>query len=189
LEGECNIPYNYASDRFILESSHASTQLLIPFSFCSREDLIQKTLTDIPKLDRSEAEIEVDKFLLDAEMINLYIRFGKEVEKNPDFAVPQQAEQEEGFSPITAALSVYIAYVFFDTASSIFRNYVADKEIQGTWEGTNIEFVDKWIQSTSAEATAKALERAGAAVGDAVQQTAESLQSVAADAVVQTGVQ
>jgi len=181
----CDFASSNTYPLILLESSHNFSLS----AFCSREDLIQKTLTDIPKLDRGEAEMEVDKFLLDAEMINLYIRFGKEVEKNPDFAVPQQAEQEEGFSPITAGLSVYIAYVVFDTASTIFRNYVADKEIQGTWEGTNIEFVDNWIQSTSAEATAKALERAGAAVGDAMQQTAESLQSVAADAVVQAGVQ
>ncbi len=46
----------------------------------TRAELIEKTLADVPKFDGATAETEVDKFLIDSEMVNLYIRYQKEVE-------------------------------------------------------------------------------------------------------------
>jgi hypothetical protein len=42
-------------------------------SFFSRETLIARTLEDISIFDRSKAEVEVDKFLMDNEMVS-YVR-------------------------------------------------------------------------------------------------------------------
>jgi len=109
----------------------------------------------------------VDKFLMDAEMVDLYIRFGKELEKNPDFVVPE-TEVKEGLFSLRTVLLCYIGYIGFGIVSKVFRNFVADQEIAGTWQGTNIGFIDDWIQNTSAEATAEALKRAAEAAEKAV---------------------
>jgi len=154
----------------------------------SREDLIQKTLADIPKLDRSQAETEVDKFLMDAEMIDLYIRFGKEVEKNPDFVVPDTEPKEEGLFSLRTVLLAYIGYIGFGIVRKLFRNYVADQEITGTWEGTNIGFIDEWIQNTSPEATQQALQRAAAAAGTVVEESLGNVASSVSDGTAGTAV-
>jgi hypothetical protein len=43
---------------------------LFPSFFSSRESLIARTLEDISSFDRPKAEAEVDKFLMDAEMVS-----------------------------------------------------------------------------------------------------------------------
>jgi hypothetical protein len=48
--------------------------ILLTFSFFfSRESLIARTLEDISIFDRPKAEAEVDKFLMDAEMVSYFI--------------------------------------------------------------------------------------------------------------------
>lgn len=115
----------------------------------SREDLISKTLKDIESFDRNKAIIEVDKFLLDAEMINLLIQFGKEVEKDPDFKVPEQEEEKDGFFSFRTLVVAYLGYVAYDSFPRIFRSYVYDQQELGTWTGTNIQFIDEWIETTT----------------------------------------
>jgi hypothetical protein len=137
--------------------------------------LIQKTLTDLPKLDRPQAEAKVDQFLLDSEMIDLYIRFGKELEKNPDFVVPESAEPEEGLFSFRTVIIMYIGYIGFGIVKNVFRGYVADQEIAGTWQGTNIGFLDDWIQQTSPAATQQALQRAAEAAEAAVSQASSAV--------------
>ena len=137
--------------------------------------MIQKTLTDLPKLDRPQAEAKVDQFLLDSEMIDLYIRFGKELEKNPDFVVPESAEPEEGLFSFRTVIIMYIGYIGFGIVKNVFRGYVADQEIAGTWQGTNIGFLDDWIQQTSPAATQQALQRAAEAAEAAVSQASSAV--------------
>ena len=149
---------------------------------CSREDLIQKTLTDLPKLDRPQAETKVDKFLLDAEMIDLYIRFGKELEKDPNFVVPETVEPDEGLFSFRTVIIAYIGYIGFGIVKNVFRGYVANQEIAGTWQGTNIGFIDDWIQQTSPAATQQALQRAA----EAAQAAATQASSAVLESLVQT---
>jgi hypothetical protein len=139
-------------------------------------------MEDIPAFDRAKAESEVDKFLMDAEMVNLYIQFGKEVEKNPDFKVPEAEQQDEGFFSLRTLVLGYVTYVFASTGITVFRRYVAGQEVAGDWKGTNIPFIDQWIERTSPEETAKVLQKLSEAADSAAAQSAESLQT-AADAV------
>ena len=132
-------------------------------------------MTDLPKLDRPQAEAKVDQFLLDSEMIDLYIRFGKELEKNPDFVVPESAEPEEGLFSFRTVIIMYIGYIGFGIVKNVFRGYVADQEIAGTWQGTNIGFLDDWIQQTSPAATQQALQRAAEAAEAAVSQASSAV--------------
>lgn len=112
-----------------------------------REDLVQKTMRDISSFSREKAEKEVDKFLLDAEMANLYIQFMKKKEEDPDFEVP--AAEEEGFFSFRTLIYGYLGFVAFTTIPAVFRNWVAAQEVAGTWHGTNIQAIDNWIQNTA----------------------------------------
>jgi hypothetical protein len=84
-------------------------------------------MTDIPAFDRAKAEQEVDKFLMDYEMANLYIQYGKEIEKDPDFVVPDTNEEEGLFSFRTVVI-VYLCYVAVTTIPDMVRQYIAEQE-------------------------------------------------------------
>ena len=142
-----------------------------------REELITKTLTDIPTLDREMAEKEVDQFLLDCEMVNLYIQYGKEVEKDPNFVVPDNdndADSNNWFTPRNIVAG-YLTYVGVTSGPQILRRYIAEQEVKGEWEPTHIQFLDQWIDRTSADATARVLQKA-----------AEKAAKIAASSAVET---
>jgi len=147
-----------------------------------REDLIEKALQDIPTFDRATAEAEIDKFLLDAEMLDLYIRFQKAVEEDPEFSVPEERkpgpfEQILSFQNIVL---LYAGYFFFVAARDKFRRYVAEQESLGEWKGTNIQFIDDWIDKTrdAANAALEATSEAATSSTDAATNVGEALQSV-----------
>jgi hypothetical protein len=153
-------------------------------NFNSREDLIQKTMKDIPKFDRATAETEVDKFLMDAEMLNLYIAFGKELEKDPDFKVPEPPKEEEGLFSFRNIVTAYITYVGFDTGLQFYRNKIAEEQIAGTYEKTGVSIIDDWIERTTETATTKILEKAAQAASKA----AEAVASTEATTTTMSGV-
>ena len=126
-----------------------------------REELISKTLTDIPTLNRETAEAEVDKFLMDGEMVNMYIQYGKELEKDPNFFVPDNddADSNAWFTPRNIVAG-YLSYVGVTSGPEVLRRYIAEQEVKGEWEPTNIQFIDQWIDTTSADATARVLQKA-----------------------------
>lgn len=129
------------------------------------------------------AEKEVDKFLMDSEMVNMYIQFGKEVEKDPNFFVPDNdndADSNNWFSPKNIVAG-YLAYVGVTSGPQIIRRYIAEQEVKGEWEPTNIQFIDQWIDTTSADATARVLQKAAekaAKIAAAAMETTTSSSSV-----------
>lgn len=142
-------------------------------------------MADIPSLDRPKAEVEVDKFLLDAEMLNIYIQYGKEIERDPNFKVPEAKNSEDGLFSFRNLVIVYIIFIASTTLPNLLREYVADQEVAGTWTATGIGFLDKWIDDTSPAATAAALERGAKAAADAAAaavSTSSSLPEAAATA-------
>lgn len=149
----------------------------------SREDLIVKTLKDVPAFDRLKAETEVDKFLLDYEMMNLYIQYGKEIEKDPDFVVPDNGDDDEGFFSLRTVVVFYLAYVAVTTIPEVTRRFVAEQQVAGTWKATNIPFLDEWIESTTPEATARVLQAAEKVATAAAATNGDALQNIVADVV------
>lgn len=150
----------------------------------SREDLIEKTLSDISSFNREKAAAEVDKFLMDAEMVNLYIQFMKEKEKDPDFEVPATGEEEEGFFSFRTVLYGYLGYLGLSAARRPLQSWVAEQEAAGTWHGTGIPVVDDWIRNAPAALPSEAVEAKAnvaadtvvQAVSDAVEQSSGALQ-------------
>jgi hypothetical protein len=156
-----------------------------------REELLSKTLTDIPALTREMAEKEVDKFLMDCEMVNLYIQYGKEVEKDPNFVVPDNDNDDSNswFTPRNIVAG-YLTYVGVTSGPQIIRRYVAEQEVKGEWHPTNIKFIDQWIDNTSADATArvlqKAAEKAAKIASSAVETTTSNVHAITSSLVLPT---
>jgi len=138
-------------------------------------------MSDISSFDRQTAEAEVDKLLLDAEMVNMYIQFQKEKEKDPDFKVPELKDEDEGFFSFNTILYAYFGYFAFTSGTRFFRNYVAEQQAAGTWKGTNIPFIDDWITNTAPAVIqpSDAVDVAASTVADSLQAVSDAVQSSA----------
>jgi hypothetical protein len=112
----------------------------------SREDIIDRAMADISSLDRTKAEEEVDRFLLDAECLRIYIEFSKRKAEDPDFALATNENQDEGLFSFRNLVIVYLGYVAVTTFPNLFRKYVESQQAQGLWHGSGIPFIDEWIQ-------------------------------------------
>lgn len=136
-------------------------------------------MKDISNISREKAEKEVDKFLLDAEMVrvlvlfilmtcpcirfslsirlstqvNMYINFQTKLEEDPEFKVPTSAGEDEGIFSLQSLLYVYLGYVGAErVAPFLARKFV---ESQGdSYSGTHIEFLDAWINKVMAASDA-----------------------------------
>ncbi len=59
-----------------------------------RDDLIKKMEADFKSFSPERVEKEVNKFMMDAEGVNMYIRYLKDKEENPGKYAQQALEQE-----------------------------------------------------------------------------------------------
>ena len=91
----------------------------------SREDLINKFQSDIPKLsaDRTLAESEVDKFLLDGEMLDLYIKYSQRKREDPNWE-PQYAPEDN--SPIGKIASFASQYAIYIVGAILLKDVVTN---------------------------------------------------------------
>jgi hypothetical protein len=107
----------------------------------------------------------------------MYIQYQKEVEKDPDFVVPNQ-DEEEGLFSLRNVLYAYIVYIGSTTGYTAFMKYVAAEQLAGTWKGTNIPFVDAWIEKTvTVAADGVAVDNVQAVLADTVQAVSDAVQS------------
>ena len=113
----------------------------------SREDIIDRAMKDIPSLDRTQAEAEVDKFLLDNECLRIHIEFNKKKAEDPDFSLAQPEAQDEGLFSFRTIVTLYLGYVAYTTVPTIFRRWVEGKQAAGQWDGSGIPFIDEWLQN------------------------------------------
>lgn len=100
---------------------------------------------------------------MDAEMLDLYIRYQKEVEKDPDFKLPDPPKDDDGLFSLRNIAIAYVSFLSITKGPDIFRGYIADQQVTGTYQPTGIPFIDAWVDKTSPEAIAEALTRAAAA--------------------------
>lgn len=107
-------------------------------------------MSDVPSFDRATAEAEVDKFLLDAECLRIYLEFQKRKAEDPEFALPTNNERDEGLLSFRNIVIVYLAYVGYTTVPVVFRRWVEGKQAAGEWNGSGIPFIDEWLQNSAA---------------------------------------
>jgi hypothetical protein len=70
------------------------------------------------------------------------------VEEDPDFTVKDSDKADESLFSIRNVFILYIGYIGTSTAQSLFKQYVGDQQALGLWEGTNIPFIDAWLEKT-----------------------------------------
>lgn len=130
-------------------------------------------MRDIP-LDLSRAETEVDKFLLDAEAINMYIAFQKKKEEDPNFVVPE-AKKDEGLFSFRNLITIYIGYVAASEAPGFFKRWVEEKAAAGEWNGSGIAFIDEWLSKSSEKLNPDVVSDAIKSASDVVQTISDKI--------------
>mmetsp|Transcript_5933 Transcript_5933/g.12219 ORF Transcript_5933/g.12219 Transcript_5933/m.12219 type:complete len:231 (+) Transcript_5933:78-770(+) len=114
----------------------------------SRDDLIKKMEADFKSFSPERVEEEVNKFMMDAEGVNMYIRYLKDKEENPGKYAQQALEQELSLSnPKT--LATYGAWLVGGVSfGALRREFIDPKFASGEWKAINIEL--PFMQKTDA---------------------------------------
>jgi hypothetical protein len=99
-----------------------------------REEIVEKFLQDNKPFTRERAEMEVDKFLMDAEMMSAYINYEK---RKASGSLREEAEDNLSNPNIWAT---YLAWFFGVFAFNYFRKtYIDPKFASGEWEEIHIK--------------------------------------------------
>lgn len=99
----------------------------------TKEDLKEKFQSDNTSWDSKRVEEEVDRFMMDAENVNMYIKYLTDKIENPEKYAAQALEAELSLSnPKTAA--TYLVWLVGGVSIGIFRTeYLAPKLESGEW--------------------------------------------------------
>ena len=76
----------------------------------TRDDLIAKFKEDIPKFSDAEVSAEVDKFLMDGEMLDLWIKYQQRIREDPNWE-PQYAPEEGPVAKVVNFVSQYAIWI------------------------------------------------------------------------------
>jgi len=99
----------------------------------TKEELKEKFQSDNTSWDSTRVEVEVDRFMMDAENVNMYLKYLTDKIENPEKYAAQALEAELSLSnPKTAA--TYLAWLVGGVSIGIFRTeYLAPKLESGEW--------------------------------------------------------
>jgi hypothetical protein len=88
---------------------------------CSKQDLINKFQADLPKLSPVETETEVSKFLMDGEMLDLYIKYSRKKAEDPTW---EPIYQEEDNSPVAVFFRIFSQYAVWIAGGILLKDIV-----------------------------------------------------------------
>jgi len=104
----------------------------------TRDDLIERFLSDNSKFDQERAETEVDKFMMDAEMVGAFIKYEK---KKSDPKYLRTVAEETLSDPGT--WKIYAVWITGGAGFAIVKNkYVEPKFASGEWQEIKINLGD-----------------------------------------------
>ena len=89
--------------------------------YTRREDLIVKFQNDIPSFTPDEVVREVDKFLLDGEMLDLMIKYSQRKREDPSWE-PTYAKEDN--SPFTAVVNFVSQYAIWIVGGIVLKDIV-----------------------------------------------------------------
>lgn len=136
----------------------------------TRDDLIARFIKDNKGMEQEQAESEVDKFMMDAEMVNRFISYEKK-KNDPDFI--RNSLEENLSDPNT--IGIYAAWVIGGVGLAVFKNLIAEPRYQsGEWSEIHIN-----LDSIFKVGGDKAAGEAASVVGDAVVSSVDSFSDAA----------
>lgn len=146
----------------------------------SREQFVEKFVEDVEDADRAAAEEEADRFYMDSELVNAYIKYQKDKDKI-DFGA--EVEGELGLDD-PKTIATYAAWIIGGAGFSYIRkNFIEPKYESGEWEPIHIDiggFMGKPVEDMAIDAATTA---APDAVVDAAVDAAAPVLDATADAV------
>jgi len=109
-------------------ASHASSHPIV-----SRDEIVEKFIRDNNGFTQERAEMEVDKFLMDAEMMSAYINYEK---RKASGSLRQEAEANLSNPKIWGTYAAWFFGIFF---FNYFRKtFIDPKFASGEWEEIHI---------------------------------------------------
>jgi len=136
----------------------------------TRDQLIQKFVSDNPKFDEEKATEEVDRFMMDGEMVSKYIEFEKK--KADPSNIKDEAEATLS-DPKTWA--TYAAWIIGGAGFAAAKNlYIEPKYASGEWEEIKITLPEPFWLQKGAEEVASSTEAVQTTL-DAVQTTVDAV--------------
>jgi len=105
----------------------------------TKNDLIEKMQADFKSYSREKVEEEVDRFMMDAESVNVYIRYLKDKKENPGKYAQQALEAELSLSnPKT--LATYAAWLAGGVSFGYIRREFIDPKFEsGEWKPISLD--------------------------------------------------
>lgn len=105
----------------------------------TKNDLTEKMQTDFKSFSQEKVEKEVEKFMMDAEGVNMYIRYLKDKKENPAKYAQQALEAELSLSnPKT--LATYAAWLVGGVSFGAIRKEFIDPKFEsGEWKAISFE--------------------------------------------------
>jgi hypothetical protein len=131
------------------------------FLLVRREDLVETFLRDNNSFTRERAEMEVDKFLMDGEMITVYINY----KKNEGSMSLREEEAKKKPDPLTVILTLYAGWV---GSGFVKKTYIDPKFESGEWEPIDIGGFFGPGADAAADSISSAVETAAPSVSSAM---------------------
>jgi hypothetical protein len=101
----------------------------------TRQALVDRFLKDLPKLDKTKVEAEVDKFLMDAEMLTSLITYEKAMANDKEGMFGSSQAQEDMSWRNPKVVATYAAWIAGGVGFSyVRRTYIDPKFASGEWE-------------------------------------------------------
>lgn len=141
----------------------------------TRDDLIAKFESDNPKFDMERAALEVDRFMMDGEMVSKYIAFEKSKLEKPGMF----REEAEATLSDPSTWATYAAWIIGGAGFGIVRNKIIEpKFASGEWEEIHIQLPNIFpVNDKAAEVAADLATQTPdvAAVSDVVQAAVDTV--------------
>eukprot|EP00539_Tryblionella_compressa_P017632 CAMPEP_0178857016 /NCGR_PEP_ID=MMETSP0746-20121128/24243_1 /TAXON_ID=913974 /ORGANISM="Nitzschia punctata, Strain CCMP561" /LENGTH=240 /DNA_ID=CAMNT_0020523245 /DNA_START=63 /DNA_END=785 /DNA_ORIENTATION=- len=134
----------------------------------TKQELMNKFQSDNPSFSPERVEEEVDRFMMDAESVNMYIKYLKERKLNPQKFAAEALEAELSLSnPKTAA--TYAAWLIGGLSFGYIKSEIIEpKFASGEWQ-LNLPFLSK------PDSAVEAVSSVSQAVDQVIQQSTDSL--------------
>ncbi|KAL7494776.1 hypothetical protein ACHAWT_003349 [Skeletonema menzelii] len=110
----------------------------------TREDLVTKFQEDLPNLSSADLQAEVDKFLMDGEMLDMYIKYNQRKAEDPDWE-PMYAPENN--SPLRKVVDFVSQYGFYLVLGVLAKDIIDGYIKKGSDAGAGGEAVDTLVSS------------------------------------------